>query len=97
MSYPEVMSEVKEAPVEEVEVPAEDHPLHRELNATDRCETCGAQAWHLVIVPFGGDKLADLTYCNHHFNKYDKIKDQAVYISSQLEKMNIKASASSPD
>lgn len=98
MSYPEVMSEVKEAPVLEEDLPEEEHPMYRVLNAgTDRCETCGAQAFHLTVMPHGEDKLTEMVWCNHHFNKYDKLRERAVYISSQLDKLNVKPSSSSPD
>lgn len=92
---------------------ADQHPLHRELTAgLDRCETsitfttygagrgpCNAQAFHLVILQTPEGKDVDLVYCNHHFEKYEaKLKEKWVYHSDQTEdKLNVKASASSPD
>lgn len=62
MSYTGTMNETLDAPVEETVEEAPKHPLHRELNAADRCEsyvrlrqygadngTCGAQAFFLVV------------------------------------------------
>lgn len=64
-----------------------------DLNATHRCDTCGAQAFTFVVV-----NKADLYYCGHHFNKYEaKLTDIAEFVSDQRDKINVKASASSPD
>lgn len=97
MSYPEVMNEVTEVTTPEAETETVEESFYRELNATDRCDTCGAQAFHLVVIPHSGDKLTEMIFCNHHFNKYDKLAEKAIFISSQLEKLNVKPSASSPD
>lgn len=115
MSYTGTMNEVTEAPVDEwADEQAEEqkHPLHRELNAGDRCESymslrqygadngsCGAQAFFLVVIPHSGDKETDLVFCAHHFTKSEsKLREVATYISDQTaEKLNIAASASSPD
>lgn len=45
---------------------------HRPLNATDRCDRCGAQAYLSLVMP--GTMLttgpATLMFCLHHANKH---------------------------
>lgn len=36
-----------------------------QLTATDRCDRCGAQAYHLAELPSG----LELLFCNHHFEE----------------------------
>ena len=37
-----------------------------QLNATDRCDRCGAQAYIRAILPSGGELL----FCAHHAKEY---------------------------
>lgn len=59
------------------------------LNAADRCDTCGSQAYYKVTLVHSGDRLTDLLFCAHHFRKSeDRLRASAIEIvdeSSRLE------------
>lgn len=73
----------------------EGRPLSDVLTHADRCDACGAQAFIWVNMP---NSKAGLLYCGHHFNKYEpKLREYAIEIFDERYKINLKASASSPD
>lgn len=51
------------------------------LTATDRCDSCGAQAFVQVwLVPDG----AELLFCGHHAHQYeDKLREIAIAIHDE--------------
>ena len=60
-----------------------------QLNASDRCDSCGAQAYVWVSGVSG-----DLLFCGHHYNKivdnavgYDKMMKFAYQIVDEREKL----------
>lgn len=54
-----------------------------ELNATHRCDRCGAQARHVATKP--GTK-SELLFCNHHYQKHrSKLQDEYWLIESDEE------------
>lgn len=60
-----------------------------QLNASDRCDSCGAQAYVWVNGVSG-----DLLFCAHHYNKimdnavgYDKMMKFAYQIVDETEKL----------
>ena len=60
-----------------------------QLNASDRCDSCGAQAYVYVVGVTG-----DLLFCAHHYNKivdnavgYDKMMKFAYQIVDEREKL----------
>jgi len=58
----------------------------RELNVSDRCDSCGAQAF--VIAEFTS---GDLLFCGHHFNKFEKkIAKTAINIVDSRKTINAK-------
>ncbi len=73
----------------------EGRPLSDVLNNADRCDSCGAQAFVWVNMP---NSQSGLLSCSHHFNKYEvKLRELAIDIFDERYKINVKASASSPD
>ena len=69
------------------------HPSELEkqylLDATDRCDSCGAQAYIQVI-----GKVGDLLFCAHHYNKimdnavgYDKMMKFAIEIIDERDRL----------
>lgn len=78
-----------------VEETEEVRPLSNALNHSDRCDSCGAQAFVWVTMP---NAKEGLLYCGHHFAKYEvKLRELAIDIVDERYKINVKASASSPD
>lgn len=78
----------------EAVVPVE-RPLSNVLNNADRCDQCGAQAFIWVNMP---NATAGLLYCRHHFLRNEsKLREYAIDIVDETYKINLKASASSPD
>ena len=60
------------------------------LNATDRCDRCGGQAYVWVNGVNG-----DLMFCRHHFLKWeDKIRAYAFEIIDETYKLNNKVESS---
>lgn len=60
------------------------------LDATDRCDRCGAQAYVKVI----GKNASDLLFCGHHYNKamdnaigYDNMMKFALEIVDERERL----------
>ena len=60
------------------------------LDATDRCDRCGAQAYVKVI----GKNNSDLLFCSHHYNKamdnaigYDSMMKFAITVVDEREKL----------
>jgi hypothetical protein len=60
-----------------------------QLNVSDRCDNCGAQAYVYVVGVTG-----DLLFCAHHYNKimdnavgYDKMMKFAYQIVDEREKL----------
>lgn len=61
------------------------------LDATDRCDSCAAQAYVKVI-----GKTGELLFCNHHYNKimdnaigYDKMMKFMVEVIDERERLEI--------
>ena len=60
------------------------------LNANDRCDSCGAQAYIWVNGITG-----DLLFCGHHFTKNeDKIRSYAFEIIDERHKLSVKRESS---
>jgi len=64
----------------------------RGLDANDRCDQCGSQAYVLIVGLAG-----ELIFCAHHFNKieknpeaYHKIQSFSYAISDQRDKLSDK-------
>ena len=54
------------------------------LNALDRCDRCGAQAYVRAVLLKGGE----LTFCAHHGKEYaEKLKTVAAKIIDESEKL----------
>ncbi|MFT4188343.1 MAG: hypothetical protein QM621_07135 [Aeromicrobium sp.] len=54
------------------------------LNATDRCDRCGAQAYVRVELPGG----LELLFCAHHARAHeDKLRDVATSITDESSKL----------
>lgn len=60
------------------------------LDATDRCDSCAAQAYVKVI-----GKSGELMFCNHHYNKimdnavgYDKMMKFMVEVIDERKKLD---------
>jgi ribosomal protein S14 len=61
------------------------------LNASDRCDSCGSQAFYWVNGVAG-----DLMFCRHHFLKNEqKIRAYAFEVVDETYKLNERPSASS--
>ena len=61
------------------------------LNANDRCDACGAQAFVWVNGVSG-----DLLFCRHHWMKHeDKLREYAFEIIDETWKINDKSESSS--
>lgn len=73
----------------------DERPLSDVLTHADRCDACGAQAFIWVNMP---NSNSGLLYCSHHFNRFeDGLRKVAIEIYDERYKINVKASASSPD
>ena len=60
------------------------------LNANDRCDACGAQAFVWVNGVSG-----DLLFCRHHWMKHeDKLREYAFEIIDETWKINDKSESS---
>jgi hypothetical protein len=56
------------------------------LNATDRCDRCGAQAYVRVVLAGGGDLL----FCRHHARAHgDKLGEIAVEIHDESGQLDL--------
>lgn len=56
----------------------------RSLDATDRCDRCGAQAYLRVILTSGGELL----FCAHHARAHqDKLQQVALKIQDETAKI----------
>jgi len=60
------------------------------LDATDRCDSCAAQAYVKVI-----GKIGELVFCNHHYNKivdnavgYDKMMKFMVEVIDERKRLD---------
>ncbi len=54
------------------------------LNALDRCDRCGAQAYVRVVLLAGGE----LMFCSHHGKEYaEKLKVVAAKIQDESDKL----------
>ena len=54
------------------------------LNALDRCDRCGAQAYLRVILASGGELL----FCAHHGKKYEEnLRSIAAQIHDETDKL----------
>lgn len=68
----------------------EEAPKQRVMNLSDRCDSCGAEAFVWVTGISG-----DLLFCAHHFNRWeDKIREFAFEIIDEREWINKKPTAS---
>lgn len=60
-------------------------PEGRALDATDRCDRCGAQAYLRVTMPGGGELL----FCVHHAKAHeDKLRQVALNIQDESHRIN---------
>lgn len=60
------------------------------LNANDRCDSCGSQAF-----VWANGVNGDLLFCRHHFMKYEeKIRNWAFEIVDETWKINHKSESS---
>ena len=59
--------------------------IDNSLNAADRCDRCGAQAYVRVTLESG----FDLLFCNHHSKQHsDKLRQVALKIHDESAKLN---------
>ncbi|HIW28752.1 MAG TPA: hypothetical protein H9987_01900 [Candidatus Luteococcus avicola] len=57
----------------------------RTLDASDRCDRCGAQAYLRVVMSSGGELL----FCAHHARAHsDKLKQVALKIQDETGKVS---------
>ena len=57
----------------------------RELNATDRCDACGAQAYVRVILESTG---GELLFCAHHARRHAAaFADVAVLVQDETDRL----------
>ena len=62
------------------------------MNAADRCDRCGAQAFVKVFVVTSGD----LQFCAHHFAEHeDALREVAFVVADERAKINARPSLSS--
>lgn len=60
-------------------------PVIEGLNAADRCDRCGAQAYVRVTLPSGGELL----FCAHHGRAHsDKLKQVALNIQDETDRLH---------
>jgi len=61
------------------------------LNLSDRCDSCGAQAFVAVTMSTG----SELLFCGHHFNKYESVlASKAGSVHDERDRINAKPSIS---
>lgn len=54
------------------------------LDATDRCDRCGAQAYVRVVLAGGGE----LHFCGHHWNRHSEtLRTQAADITDETHRL----------
>ncbi len=61
----------------------------RELNATDRCDRCGAQAYVRVLLANGGE----LVFCAHHGREH---KEALTRVAADIQDETGKLSGTTP-
>ncbi|MFY9331854.1 MAG: hypothetical protein WAO41_09290 [Candidatus Nanopelagicales bacterium] len=55
------------------------------LDATDRCDRCGAQAYVRVVLLTGGELL----FCGHHWSRHaDSLKDKARDVTDETHRLS---------
>jgi hypothetical protein len=60
------------------------------LDATDRCDRCGSQAYVWVNMVAG-----DLQFCGHHYAKHEnKLKHLVIEVVDERDKLNVKVASS---
>lgn len=70
------------AVAEPIEAAAEETPV-RNLNAQDRCDSCGGQAYWSVLIG-----TSELLFCNHDFRKNEtKLREKADLIIDESHKL----------
>jgi len=61
-----------------------------ELNLSDRCDRCSAQAFVRAVFPSG-----ELLFCGHHYTRWQEtIETDALSVSDERHKINHKPSVS---
>lgn len=71
------------------------HPLSRELNATDRCDKCNAQAFVQIIVSFTDRMDAEILMCGHHYRFHaPAVAAKGHLVNDQTHRINEKGGAS---
>ena len=64
----------------------------RELNATDRCDACGAQAYVRVVLESTGGQLL---FCAHHAREHgEKLREVAATVHDETHKLEAPAAGS---
>ena len=57
----------------------------RDLDATDRCDRCGAQAYVRTVLGSG----SELLFCNHHWQQNeDRLREIAVSIHDESDRLS---------
>ena len=60
------------------------------LNALDRCDRCGAQAYVRAVMPNG----FELLFCGHHAKKYQEgLASKALRIQGETDRINEESAA----
>ena len=60
------------------------------LNALDRCDRCGAQAYVRAVMPNG----FELLFCGHHAKNYQEgIASKAILIQDENDRINEESAA----
>lgn len=58
------------------------------LDATDRCDRCGAQAYVRVVLTGGGE----LMFCSHHWNTHsESLRSKAADITDETHRLSAEA------
>lgn len=60
------------------------------LTAQDRCDSCGAQAYFEVTIPYGDGKAGVLLFCVHHFREGEKkLRSIAISITDESAHLEV--------
>ena len=89
------MMELADNPVAEFEDSLVQEPLSDILNAQDRCDQCGAQAFHWVQLTYSA---GGMLFCHHHFQRNEvKLTPSITYHANESYKINKKPSPAAHD
>lgn len=89
----EIHRAIEEYTLDEIAKAIVDVGLPEILDATDRCDRCGSQAYVAVCKPGAG---AALKFCGHHFARFEEklLKQDFMVLTDERSKINVKPSPS---